>query len=128
MAVPDLTFPIRIKPYKFDISQFGETDAGNREFVIENVSESDLDLSLIDMPQDMFEFRLPKHVKAGQTAGGSLKLKDAYLAKEFSKSLTIGLNDAANTHFTIPVKRTLRASATISNNGTSAQNTTVSNH
>ena len=128
VAVPDSTFPIRIKPYKFDISQFGETNATNRDFVIENVSDSDLDLSVVDMPQNMFEIKLPKHVKAGQTAKGSLKLKDACLDKEFSKSVTIGLSDAANTRFTIPVKRTLRAPGTMSDNSPSAQNTAVSNH
>jgi hypothetical protein len=108
IATPDSTFPIRIKPYKFDVSQFGEKKVDTREFVIENVSDNDLDLSLVDMPPGMFTVKLPKQVKAGQTEKGVITLKDEYLDQEFEKSLTIELNDAAKTRFTVPVKRTLR--------------------
>jgi len=56
----------------------------------------------------MFTVKLPKHVKAGETAKGEIKLDNDYLDKEFEKSLTIEVSDANKTHFTIPVKRTLR--------------------
>ena len=108
VATPDSTYPIRIKPYKFDISQFGEKTVDKRDFVIENVSDSDLDLSLVSMPEGMFTVKLPKQVKAGQTAKGEIKLDHDYLDKEFEKSITIEVNDANKTHFTVPVKRTLR--------------------
>jgi hypothetical protein len=108
ITVPDSTFPIRIKPYKFDISQFGEKSVDSREFVIENVSDNDLDLTLVDMPQGMFTVKLPKHVGAGQTQKGIITLNHEYLDQEFNKSITIELSDAAGTHFTVPVKRTLR--------------------
>jgi len=108
VATPDSTFPIRIKPYKFDVSQFGEKTVDSREFVIENVSDTDLDLTLVDMPAGMFTIKLPKQVKAGQTEKGIIKLNHDYLEQEFDKSLTIELNDANKTRFTVPVKRTLR--------------------
>ncbi len=105
---PDSTYPIRIKPYKFDVSQFGEKTVDSREFLIENVSDSDLDIALVDMPYGMFTIKLPKRVKAGQTEKGILTLNRDYLDKEFEKSLTIELSDAAKSRFTVPVKRTLR--------------------
>ncbi len=108
VATPDSTYPIRIKPYKFDISQFGEKTVDSRDFVIENVSDSDFDLTLVSMPEGMFTVKLPKQIKAGQTGKGEIKLDHAYLDKEFDKSLTIEVNDANKTHFTVPVKRTLR--------------------
>lgn len=108
VAKPDSTYPIRIKPYKFDVSQFGEMSVDSREFVIENVSDTELDITLVDMPEGMFTVKLPKNVGAGETAKGLLTLSDEYLDKEFEKSLTIELNDEAKTRFTIPVKRTLR--------------------
>ncbi|UCD16763.1 MAG: DUF1573 domain-containing protein [Candidatus Zixiibacteriota bacterium] len=105
---PDSTHPIVISPYKFDISQFGDKEVSERKFVIENVSDQDLDINLIDMPSGMFKLELPKKVKAGKSAGGKIEIFDAYLTEEFEKSITIELSDAEKTRFTIPVKRTIR--------------------
>lgn len=133
VANPDSTFPIRIKPYKFDVSQFGEKTVDSREFLIENVSDTDLDLALIDMPQGMFTIKLPKRVKAGQTEKGVLTLNHDCLDQEFEKSLTIELNDAAKSRFTVPVKRTLRVPGSTSESKASVENppeksTAHSNH
>ncbi len=128
VAIPDSTFPIRIKPYKFDVSQFGESKVDKRDFVIENVSDSDYDINLVDMPEDMFDLKLPEHIKAGQSVKGSLKLKDNCLDQEFDKSITIGLSDGANTHFTIPVKRSLRTPGAMSDKSQSEKTPMTSNH
>jgi hypothetical protein len=105
---PEETYPITIKPYKFDISQFGEKERKKLKFEITNVSEKDLEINLVDMPNDMFELKLPKKVKAGQTAKGQIELLDEYVDQEFEKSLTIELGDEAKSRFTVPVKRTIR--------------------
>ncbi len=106
---PDSTFPIRIAPYKFDISQFGEKKVTERKFIIENVSERDIEISLVYMPEGIFRIDLPKKVKAGKTEGGRITLRDDALDDEFEKSITIELNDDKQTRFSIPVKRTVRA-------------------
>ncbi|MBN2226635.1 MAG: hypothetical protein JW763_04670 [candidate division Zixibacteria bacterium] len=108
VANPDSTFPVRISPYKFDVSQFGDKEVAERKFVIENVSDQDLDIKLVDMPYGMFKLELPKKVKAGKSEGGKIVILDEWLKEEFEKSVTIELNDANNTRFTIPVKRTIR--------------------
>jgi hypothetical protein len=119
---PDSTYPIRIKPYKFDVSQFGEKTVNSREFIIENVSDSDIDIALVDMPLGMFTIKLPRRVKAGQTEKGIITLSRDYIDKEFEKSLTIELNDEAKTRFTVPVKRTLRVPGGTPEGKAAAQN------
>ena len=105
---PDSTYPIVIRPYKFDISQYGEKERSSLEFTIENVSDMDLELSLIDMPANMFKITLPKKIKAGESGKGKFAILKDYVPKEFEKSITIQLNDNPKTRFTVPVKRTIR--------------------
>ena len=105
---PDSTYPVIIKPYKFDVSQFGEKERKKLEFEIFNVSSQDLAVKLVDMPVDMFRLKLPKKVKAGKSEKGTIEILDEYISEEFEKSLTIELDDDALTRFTVPVKRTIR--------------------
>ncbi len=105
---PDSTFPIIIKPYKFNISQFGEKERKKMGFKISNISDEDIDINLIDMPQNMFKLKLPKKVKAGKSEEGSIEILDDYIPQEFKKSITIELTDKATSRFTIPVERTIR--------------------
>jgi len=111
---PQETYPIKISPYKFDISQFGEKERSKLEFKIENVSESDVNVSLIDMDDKYFKVKLPSKIKAGGTESGEVEIYDEYINSEFEKSITIELNDPDHSRFTIPVKRTIRQ---LSNSG-----------
>ncbi|MBN2226634.1 MAG: DUF1573 domain-containing protein [candidate division Zixibacteria bacterium] len=108
ITAPDSTYPIRIAPYKFDISQFGDMEVKERKFVIENVSDQDLAISLVYMPEGIFRLDLPQKVKAGDSEGGKVTLRDDALDDEFEKSITIEVNDDKHTRFSIPVKRTIR--------------------
>lgn len=105
---PDSTYPVIVKPYKLDLSQFGETVRNEVKFTISNVSDEDLKLSLISWKKDYFTVSLPKAVKAGQTAEGMVTLTDYGTKISFEKSFTIQLSDMAGSRFTIPVKRTMR--------------------
>jgi hypothetical protein len=108
MRRPDSTYPIIIKPYKLDISQFGEKTRDQMKFTITNVSDSSYDLSLAAVPSQLLTVTLPKSVPAGKSAEGSIKLLPGALKKEFEKSITIQLSDGKSSRFTIPVKRALR--------------------
>jgi hypothetical protein len=108
MRRPDSTYPIIIKPYKLDISQFGEKTRDQMKFTISNVSDSALNLSTIAWPHNLLTVTLPKTVPAGKTVEGLIKLNPDALKKEFEKSITIELSDAKLSRFTIPVKRALR--------------------
>ncbi len=105
---PDSTYPIRIVPYKVDLSQFSDKVIDKAEFVITNVSEEPLDISMIAFAQDYFSVELPDKVKPGETVSGIIKINDDYLAKSFNKSFTIELSDPQSSRFTVPIKRTIR--------------------
>jgi hypothetical protein len=105
---PDSTYPISIMPYKFDISQYGEKERSSLEFNVKNLSDQDLDMTLVDMPAGMFKITLPKKIKAGQTGKGKIELLKDQIKKEFEKSVTFQVNDKLNSRFTVPVKRTIR--------------------
>ncbi|MBN1211706.1 MAG: DUF1573 domain-containing protein [candidate division Zixibacteria bacterium] len=102
---PDSTYPVVIKPYKLNISQFSEKIRDELKFTITNVSDRDLKPSLVAYPKDLFEVKLPKEIKAGETTEGILILKEAGLNEEFKKSFTIEWNDDKSSRFTIPVVR-----------------------
>ena len=107
---PDSTYPIIIKPYKLDLSQFSEKLIDRVEFAVENVSEQDLDVSLIAAYDDLFEVTLPESIKAGETAAAQLKLVNQSHLKSFAKCFTMEVTaaDSTSSRFTVPVKRTLR--------------------
>lgn len=96
------------KPYKFDISQYGEKPRKKLEFTITNVTDEKLAVQLVDMPIGMFKVSLPKNVKPGKTAKGKIELFDDFLSEEFEKSITIELTGKETTRFTVPVKRVIR--------------------
>lgn len=110
---PDSTYPIVIKPYKLDLTQFGEKVRSEIKFTLNNVSQTDLTPQLISTADQFFEVVLPKVIPAGKTAEGVLRLKKNALDKPFDKSLTLQLNDEKNSRFTIPVKRQIRSGAQV---------------
>jgi hypothetical protein len=105
---PDSTYPIVIKPYKLDISQFGEKTRDEMKFTITNVSDQDLNIELVAAPTDIATVELPDKVEAGKSASGVLKLTDKGVGEEFEKSFTIQLNDEKNSRFTVPIKRNIK--------------------
>ena len=112
LARPDSTTPIVIKPYKLDISQFGEKVPDHMTFTITNVSEQDLSPTMVSSSSSTFVVELPSEIKAGETVEAVLKLREDALAESFEKSFTLELNDAASTRFTVPVKRVVKSPTT----------------
>jgi hypothetical protein len=112
---PDSTYPIIIQPYKIDLSQFSEKIIKKKDFMITNVSDQKLEMSLVGMPDDLFEIKLPKSIKPGEDARGKLELKKEAYNDSFEKSVTIevvGVKDSDTTRFTVPVKRSLHVAKT----------------
>ena len=105
---PDSTRPIIIKPYKLDISQFGEKVRDEMKFTVTNLSDQPVSVKVIDLPEDFFEVSLPGSIAAGKSAEGTLKLRDKGLPMSFEKSFTLECNDADASRFTVPVKRTVQ--------------------
>jgi hypothetical protein len=105
---PDSTYPIIISPYKLDLTQFGEKVRSEVKFSIANASDSDLTITLVSQPTGLATVALPKMVKAGKSAEGTLKLTKEGMEADFEKAITLQVSDAKNSRFTIPLKRTMR--------------------
>ena len=109
-ARPDSTYPIIIQPYKLDLTQFSEKVIKKKKLMITKASDQNLEVSLISIPDDLFEIKLPKSIKPGKSAKGELVLRSEAYGDSFEKSVTIevvGVQDSDTTRFTIPVKRSL---------------------
>ena len=96
------------KPYKFDISQYGEKTRKKLEFTITNVTDEKLNIDLIDMPAGMFKLSLPNSIKPGKEAKGEIELFDEFVSEEFEKSITFELTGKETIRFMVPVKRVIR--------------------
>ena len=107
---PDSTYPAAVKPYKLDLTQFGEKVRKEVKFRITKVSDKPLAPTMVSMAHDYFEVELPKSIAAGESGEARLILKEFSMDKEFEKSFTFEFDDAAGTRFTVPVKRKLRPS------------------
>ena len=72
------------------------------------------------MPYGMFQVDLPDKVSAGKIAKGEITLSDEYIDQEFEKSITVEVNDASKSRFTIPVKRVIRVPGNVTGTATSS--------
>ncbi|MFZ1685660.1 MAG: DUF1573 domain-containing protein [Candidatus Zixiibacteriota bacterium] len=111
VARPDSTYPIVIKPYKVDLSQFGDKERTEVKFTIQNVSDKSIAPVLVSSASDYVTVKLPKSIPAGKTAEAVIKIKKEAEAKPFNKSITLQLNDEKSSRFTIPITRTIRGAA-----------------
>jgi len=112
---PDSTYPVVVKPYKLDISQFGDRVRDKMKFTITNVSEEDVSLTLITGLPNIASIDLPDKIKAGQSARGEIILNPDTLADEFEKSFTFEVGDETKSRFTVPVKRSVKKPAASGN-------------
>ena len=105
---PDSTYPVINTPYKVDMSQFTEKKVTRKKLEIANVSDEDLQISLVAWAKEYFDVKMPKSVRAGKTVEAEIVLHEDVYDKSFDKSLTFELSDEKHSRFTIPVKRTVR--------------------
>lgn len=105
---PDSTYPVILEPYKVDVSQFGSKKRDKASFTITNVSDNDLDLTMLVEPDDVLQVKLPKSVKAGESVEGEVIVNPSALDQEFARSFTFEVSDSAHTRFTVPVERGVR--------------------
>ena len=88
VPVPDTVMPISLKPYNLDISQFTTKPRRRARFLIENKSDQDYELTMIDWSRQHFDVKLPEQVKAGETADGMVIVHEDMIEAEFEQSLT----------------------------------------
>lgn len=105
---PDSTYPLVMKPYKLDVSQFGDKIRSEAKLTITNVSDQPWILKTVDYPKEFFSLNLPDKIAPGGSAEATITLTQAGLDVEFEKSFTLEVNDSQTTRYTVPVKRKIR--------------------
>ena len=105
---PESIGPVGFIPYKLDVSQFSERPRRKAKFLLENKSDKDYEITLIDGFNKSFDVKLPKKIKAGESAEGMITVHDDKINTQFEQSFTIQLNDDFRTLLSLPVKRILR--------------------
>jgi hypothetical protein len=114
IARPDSTYPIVVRPYKVDLSQFGDKERTEVKFTIQNVSDKSIVPTVVSIPNDFVTVKLPKSIAAGKTAEAIIKIKKEAEEKTFNKSITLQLNDEKSSRFTIPITRAIRSAGSAS--------------
>ncbi len=112
IAPPDSTCPIVITPPQLDLSEPGLADRQAPSLSILNVSERSFNVRLVDWPKGLVSVELPEVIAAGKTAPAQVRLLEKAPNESFEKSITLELDDAEHSRFTIPIKRTVRALGT----------------
>jgi hypothetical protein len=105
VAHPDSLRPVIVKPYKLDISQLGEEIRDRISFTIENLSEQDVTIRLVAVPDELVTLTLPKTVAAHGSASGELVVREDKLTEEFQKSFTFEVGGADTARYTVPIRR-----------------------
>jgi hypothetical protein len=105
---PDSTYPVVVRPYKLDISQFGDRTIDRMSFAVTNVSESDVSLALVAGLVDIGTVELPETIRAGQSVRGRIVLNADGREDELEKSFTFEVSGETRTRFTVPVIRSVR--------------------
>jgi len=104
----ELSVPVRVQPALLDVSQFGERPRRRAKFLIENLSDQDLNLKMVDSTLKSFEVKLPDKVAAGETVEGRIQVFEDKVETDFEESLTFKVTNLESATFTVPVKRMYR--------------------
>lgn len=105
---PDSAFPLRLEPFKLDISQYGQEVRDRATFAITNVSDKEITITPVAGIEDIGSLTLPSKVGAGQTVQAEVVLRPEALAKELERSLTFQVNDEPKSRYTVPIRRKLK--------------------
>ena len=100
--------PIRLNPFKLDVSQFTVEPRRKASGWIINSSDKDLKLTMIDDKNKNFTVALPKIIKAHDSAQATVTVNEDAITKEFEQSITFEVNDETTSRFSLPVQRMYR--------------------
>jgi hypothetical protein len=105
------TWPVVLRPEGLDVSQYSEKVRRRGRFHLENRSDEDLKVSVVDTVLKAFEVKLPDKLKAGETIEGKVRVRDEALETDFNESVTIRLEGKDTHYYTLPIRRRYRPDA-----------------
>jgi len=100
---PDSTFPVVLKPFKFDFTGSSDTTPVQLRFTITNVSRQRLTPRLVSAPKSLLSVSLPGLIPPGGSGQATVKIKRAGMKETFEKSITFEFDDEAKSRFTVPI-------------------------
>ena len=109
VSKPDSTFPVVLKPFKFDLIGSSDTTPVQLQFTITSVSRQSLTPRLVSAPKSLLSVLLPKSIPPGGAGEAIVKVKWAGMKETFEKSITLEFDDEAKSRFTVPVAYRLSA-------------------
>ena len=101
----DETWPAVLRPEILDVSQYGEKTRRQGRFHLENRSDEDLRVIVVDSALKSFEIRIPGEVKAGETIEGRIRVREEAVTADFTESVTFRLEGKESQFYTLPIMR-----------------------
>lgn len=102
---PDSARPVSTVPFRIELLSYGDKSINQQEFELTNHSNDEVDLTMISFPVEECEISFPEKINPNSSAKGYVKVKEAYLDKEFKRSLTLMDRNNTETRITIPIRR-----------------------
>jgi hypothetical protein len=102
---PDSIKPVSFAPYKVQMGRTVDKDVQSMSIKLTNLTDQELDISLISKHPKEIQFTLPEKLSANSTQEFQVALSPEFIDSEFETSFTIGFSDELNNRLTIPVKR-----------------------
>lgn len=101
-------WPAVLRPDILDVSQYGEKTRRRGRFHLENRSDEDLRVSVVDSALKSFEIKIPDEVKAGETIEGRIRVREDKVTSDFTESVTLRIDGTETQFYTLPVMRRYR--------------------
>ena len=109
VSKPDSTFPVVLKPFKFDLIGSSDTTPVQLQFTITSVSRQSLTPRLVSAPKSLLSVSLPELIPPGGSGQATVTIKRTGMKETFEKSITLEFDDEAKSRFTVPVAYRLSA-------------------
>jgi hypothetical protein len=104
----DKAWPVVLRPDILDVSQFSEKTRRRGRFHIENRSDEDLRLIVVDTALKSFEVKIPDKIKAGETIEGKIRVREEMVEADFTESVTFQIVGSETDFYTLPIIRRYR--------------------
>ena len=106
MPKPDSNFILQVSPNILDFNTVGLSENSEMEAVIRNITTTDLDIKIVDMPSEFIDAKLSsKKVKPSQEVRLKVKITGKAKSANLTKSITLELGDQNKSRFTIPIRK-----------------------
>jgi len=104
----DEAWPVVLRPDILDVSQYSEKTRRLGRFHLENRSDEDLRVMVVDSVLKSFEIKIPNVVKAGETIEGRIRVRENMVTSDFTESVTLKISGRESHFYTLPIMRRYR--------------------